>query len=164
MRWTDARPVGYGASCCLCDEPRRDNLRSLELYGRWMPICHNCAARTARVDPVPPSLEALKVKLERDRRTRVRRTGKPDTRIFLRERRRDDRRTAGSAQDRRAPRQVPELEGLLDGVSFAEDSADQTVIREIPTGFVTIAPAPERTEPSVIVDEHELGIEDIEVV
>ena len=92
MRWTDARPVGYGASCCVCDEVRRDNLRSLELYGRWVPICHNCASRTARLDPVPPSMDALRVKLERDRRTRLRRVGKADTRVYLRERRRDDRR------------------------------------------------------------------------
>ena len=74
----------------------------------------------------------------------------------------------GAGERRAKSRKLPELEGLLEGLegpSFAEDAADQTVIREIPTGFVTVAPHPsERTQPSVIVDEHELGLEDIELV
>jgi len=91
-RWADARPVGIGARCVACGDRRRRVLRSIELLGSWHPLCFNCHGQTLALDPVPPTLAELKVALERERRLRDRRFGKPDTRIFQYERRVGERR------------------------------------------------------------------------
>jgi len=90
--WADQRPVGKGAACVVCDERRRDNLRMVEVHGRSLPMCHLCGFRTNRLEPVPVTIEGLRVMLRRDRRATDRRAGAMDTRVFPRERRDDERR------------------------------------------------------------------------
>jgi hypothetical protein len=92
QRWVEARPVGRGATCTVCFEKRRDQLKLVELHGRTMPLCHGCGARIARMDDVPATIDGLREALRRDRRTAEKRTGKIDHRIFPRERRVGDRR------------------------------------------------------------------------
>jgi hypothetical protein len=96
-RWVETRPVGLGAACVLCNDRRRDHLRSMELMGSWMPVCHNCAARTARMMPMPDTLDAVRLRLSRERRDGDRRDGKPDTRVYPRDRRGLERRSTGHA-------------------------------------------------------------------
>jgi hypothetical protein len=91
-RWIDARPVGVGARCTTCSEKRRRFLKTVELFGSWRPMCFNCDGQLAQLDPVPLSLEALRVAVSRERRRRDRRIGKKDTRVFRYERRVGDRR------------------------------------------------------------------------
>jgi len=55
-------------------------------------MCHNCGSRTLRLDPMPPSLEALRQRLARDRRWADRRYGEADERLLGRERRVGQRR------------------------------------------------------------------------
>jgi hypothetical protein len=90
--WADQRAVGKGAACVVCDERRRDNLRMVEVHGRSLPMCHLCGFRTNRLEPVPVTIEGLRVMLRRDRRATDRRAGAMDTRVFPRERRDDERR------------------------------------------------------------------------
>lgn len=87
LRWTDSRPVGVGAACVTCGDRRRYHLRSVELHGRWVPMCHNCAGRAFRLDPTPPTLEELRECLQRDRRWGDRREGADDKRVFQIDRR-----------------------------------------------------------------------------
>jgi hypothetical protein len=101
-RWVEARPVGLGASCRFCGERRNAYLRSLELLGSWAPVCHNCTARIAKLDPMPPSLVGVREALRRDRRDHDRRVEKqldPRTSSFERrggERRQSARMAAGT--------------------------------------------------------------------
>jgi hypothetical protein len=93
-RWVESRPVGRGATCTVCFEKRRDQLKLIELHGRTMPMCHGCSARVLRMDDVPETLDELRVALRRDRRIADKRAGiKVDQRIFPRERRVGERRT-----------------------------------------------------------------------
>lgn len=94
VRWADARPVGLGASCAICFDRRRDNLRMVEFQGSWTPMCHNCSSKALQLTPMPRTLEGVRQRLCRDRRWRERRVGKKDHRIFAIERRRDARRDA----------------------------------------------------------------------
>jgi hypothetical protein len=98
-RWVDARPVGLGARCIACGERRRRVLRSIELLGVWQPLCFNCHGQALALDPMPPTLPELKVALERERRNRDRRIGKPDTRVFRYERRVGERRDVRTGDD-----------------------------------------------------------------
>ena len=90
--WADQRAVGKGAACVVCDERRRDNLRMVEVHGRSLPMCHLCGFRTNRLEPVPVTIEGLRMMLRRDRRATDRRAGAMDTRVFPREHRDDERR------------------------------------------------------------------------
>jgi hypothetical protein len=99
LRWTEARPVGLGACCVICGERRRDHLRSVEFQQRWLPMCHDCAARMFRFQPLPRTIEAARQRLSRDRRWQQRRAGRRDNRIFPGERRVDDRRQGGRYGD-----------------------------------------------------------------
>src|SRR5215471_9877129 len=91
LKWSEARPVGMGAACVVCNERRRDNLRLIELLGRSQPMCHNCATKSVRLSPMPTTIEAIRERLVRDRRAGERRVGKRDHRIFARDRRVGDR-------------------------------------------------------------------------
>lgn len=91
-RWALARPVGLGATCRMCGERRREFLKSVELLGSWVPMCHNCAARTASLSPLPQTLGEIRSVLERERRQGGRRIGRMDGRVFPYERRGRDRR------------------------------------------------------------------------
>ncbi len=96
-RWTDAREVGIGASCCICTERRRDRLKSVELLGTWLSMCFNCAGRAMRLVPVPQTLRGLRSALTRERRGNERRDGRYDKRVFQYERRGNQRRLGGHA-------------------------------------------------------------------
>jgi hypothetical protein len=70
-----ARPIGMGAICAGCHDRRIQHLRSYELLarsnapgGRWMVLCHNCAAVADKLSPPPRSIEGLVMRLGRDRR------------------------------------------------------------------------------------------------
>ncbi len=91
-RWVDARPVGSGARCSTCSEKRRRFLKSVELFGQWQPMCFNCAGQCLDLDPMPPTIAALREAMSRERRNRDRRFGKPDSRVFRYERRVGQRR------------------------------------------------------------------------
>jgi hypothetical protein len=95
--WVEGRPVGLGAACVMCNDRRREHLRMIELLRAWVPSCHNCHARVLRLDPMPASVEDIRTRLARDRRTRERRVGKADTRVYPRERRGLERRHVGAA-------------------------------------------------------------------
>ncbi len=90
--WMQQRPVGRGATCAICYERRRDQLRMMELHSRSVPLCHGCAARVVKVAPLPETIEGIRASLRRDRRALDRRDDHVDQRIFPRERRVGDRR------------------------------------------------------------------------
>ncbi len=98
-KWADARPVGLGASCTICNDRRRDNLRQLELLGAWVPMCYNCAGRTMRLDPPPRTLEALRHLLARERRAGDRRSAISPTWPAPVERRGLERRSVGHVEN-----------------------------------------------------------------
>jgi hypothetical protein len=91
-KWVDARPVGLGARCVTCPEQRRRVLRTVELHGKWHPMCFNCAGQLAQMMHVPPTLLELRDALSRERRRRDRRSGRADSRVFGDERRVGQRR------------------------------------------------------------------------
>ncbi len=97
-RWVDARPVGLGARCVMCNERRRRLLRSTELHGAWYPTCYGCAGQALALEPLPPTIAEIKALLRRDRRGPDRRSNTPDTRVFQWERRVGQRRE-GRADD-----------------------------------------------------------------
>ncbi len=99
QKWQQAQPVGLGARCVICGERRRDNLQRVELFGKWLPMCHICAVRTMRLSPMPRSLEGIRQRLERDRRYGDRRVGKPDTRLVKKERRVGERRAVPVSEE-----------------------------------------------------------------
>jgi hypothetical protein len=98
-RWAEGRPVGMGAACTMCNDRRREHLRSVELLGAWLPMCHNCCARAMRLEPMPQTIDEIRQRLDRERRRDDRRIGRPDTRIFKRDRRGIERRHAGAGAD-----------------------------------------------------------------
>ena len=59
-RWAESRPVGRGASCTVCHEKRRNQLKLVELKGRSLPFCHGCAAQVLRLAEVPETVEELR--------------------------------------------------------------------------------------------------------
>jgi hypothetical protein len=92
-RWAESRPVGRGASCAVCHEKRRTQLKLVELKGRSLPFCHGCAAQVMRLSEVPDTVDEIRQALRRDRRDGDRRDGATtDQRIFPRERRVGERR------------------------------------------------------------------------
>ena len=128
-RWVDDRPVGVGAKCTTCNEKRRRFLKSVELFGAWKPMCFNCAGQLLDLDPMPPTILALKEAISRERRKRDRRIGKVDSRVFRYERR------VGERRDERvdAP---PVDDDMIIEVSYEvviehDDFEDLTQIREL---------------------------------
>ena len=85
-------PGGWGATCTVCFEKRRSQLKLVEPKAE-PPFCHGCSARVTRMDDIPESIDALRIALRRDRRYADKRSGKVDHRIFPRERRVGERRT-----------------------------------------------------------------------
>ena len=67
-RWAESRPVGRGASCTICQEKRRNQLKLVELKRRTLPFCHGCAAQVLRMSEIPDSVEEIRAALRRDRR------------------------------------------------------------------------------------------------
>jgi hypothetical protein len=140
-RWVESRPVGRGASCTVCFEKRRDQLKLLELHGRTVPLCHGCSARITRLDDVPASVEAIRNLLRRERRTADKRAAKKvDHRIFPRERRVGERRgpprDAASDTDPRisAAQMAADLDDIIIELQEADmEEVEQTIVREQPS-------------------------------
>jgi hypothetical protein len=131
-RWAESRPVGRGASCTVCSEKRRIQLKLVELKGRSLPFCHGCAALLLKLPDVPDTVEELRHLLRRERREADRRHGKLDQRIFPRERRVGERR--GPTRDAFAdtdPRiRMPEYDDLIIELKEAEmEEVEQTSVR-----------------------------------
>jgi hypothetical protein len=108
--------------------------------GRWIILCHNCAAAADKVNPPARSLEALKMRLSRDRRWGERRTegvGPSYRRNPAFERRFGDRR--------RSERDLPELDGQVIELEaeYEEVSDDQIEASEEVTGIHLRIPLPE---------------------
>jgi hypothetical protein len=76
-----------------CPEKRRRFLKTVELFGSWRPMCFNCHGVIGQLTPMPRTISLLKDAVSRERRRRDRRWGKPDTRVFVYERRVGERRT-----------------------------------------------------------------------
>lgn len=136
-RWADSRPVGLGARCVVCGDRRRTVLRSVELLGSWQPTCFNCHGQVIALDAMPATLAELKVALDRERRKRERRTGRPDTRIFQYERRVGQRRDDRAADDYGLIDEEMIVEIVLDELPLAGLGADldfeeMTRIHELP--------------------------------
>lgn len=133
-RWGDTRPVGKGAACGICDERRRSELRLMELHGRTHPFCHSCAGRIARMETVPPTVAAIRLILERERRAGERRGSGTDRRIFPRERRVGERRSpprAGSADGTDPHMALPDFEEIVIELEASEiEQVEQTMVRE----------------------------------
>jgi hypothetical protein len=132
-QWAEQRPVGKGASCVICHERRRDNLRMMELHTRSLAVCHNCAARVVKLLPLPSSLDEIRALLARDRRQEDRRDGAPDGRIFPRERRVGDRRGGAPRPGRHAdtdPRMtLPDFDDLIIEIDEGDiDIIEQTCV------------------------------------
>lgn len=120
-RWVENRPVGLGARCCICGERRHDFLRTSELLGGWWPTCYSCSGRIHGLEIIPPSIAEIRIALDRERRGKQsdRRCEEPDSRVFLYERRRDDRRQDASE---RTPRWPPLHDALHDPACALPDS------------------------------------------
>jgi hypothetical protein len=132
-RWAESRPVGRGAMCTICREKRRDQLKLMEIHGRTLPFCHGCAARTARIDPMPESLEGIRQALRRDRRDGDRRHGATDHRIFPRERRVGERREPArdSFRDTDPNMRLPDFGDVIIELEEADlELVEQTEVRE----------------------------------
>jgi hypothetical protein len=140
-KWMELRPVGRGASCSVCAERRRENLRMVELHAKSVPLCHNCAARVVKLSQVPPSIEGIRQSLRRDRRANDRRDDGLDQRIFPRERRVGDRRgppRAGHRGDTDPFMAMPDFDDLVIEIEENDiELIEQTVVRERPAPPLT---------------------------
>jgi hypothetical protein len=108
-RWVDARPVGVGARCVTCTEKRRRVMKMVELLGGWYPMCFNCAGQIFQLEPMPPTLAALRDAVSRERRRVERRSGTPDPRVFRDERRVGERRVTAEGRERIADDMIVEV-------------------------------------------------------
>ena len=128
--------MGRGASCAICQEKRRNQLRLVELKGRSLPFCHGCAAQVLRMVEVPDSVEELRTALRRERRDGDRREGeKVDQRIFPRERRVGERR--GPSRDGYADTdpgmRLSEFEDVIIELADTDmEDVEQTQVRSRP--------------------------------
>ncbi len=91
-KWIESQPVAVGASCRVCGERRRENIQRVELLGRWYYMCHLCAYKSVRLEPMPRHIEGVKARLVRSRRLGDRREDGEDLREIKRERRVGERR------------------------------------------------------------------------
>jgi hypothetical protein len=82
----------------MCAERRREFLKSIELLGNWMPICHSCASRAAKLVPMPQTIGEIRRVLTRERRNLDRRRAARDTRVFQYNRRTGERRAPRAAE------------------------------------------------------------------
>jgi ribosome-binding protein aMBF1 (putative translation factor) len=137
-----------GAKCAICTERRRERLKSIELLGAWMPVCFNCSGRASTLVPMPQTVAGIRVALDRERRSRDRRFGKKDTRVFQYDRRSADRRDGRTVGDDCLPIddemildiELAEVVASLERELELADREDLTRIRELPPPL----PAPMR--------------------
>ena len=130
------RPVPKGATCVVCDERRRDNLRLVELHYRSVTLCHICASRTVKLARVPKSIDGLRRALLRERRLQDRRGDGFERRIFPRERRVGDRRgppRATSFSDTNPSFTLPDFDDIEIEIQDADiEAVEHTLVREQP--------------------------------
>jgi hypothetical protein len=135
-KWTELRPVPRGASCAVCEERRRENLRLIELHGRSVSFCYICASRTLKLAKVPNSIDGIRRLLLRDRRSDDRRGDGLERRIFPRERRVGDRRgppRLGASDNTNPGFTMPEFEDIEIEIQEADiEIVEQTLVREQP--------------------------------
>lgn len=133
-RWGESRPVGKGAACVICHERRRSELRLVELQMKSRALCHSCAGRIARMDTIPTSINAIRLILERERRTGDRRGDGSDRRIFPRERRVGERRAPPRSEptsDTDPHILLPDFDDIVIELVEADlESVEQTQVRE----------------------------------
>jgi hypothetical protein len=99
-KWIEEQPVAVGASCRVCGDKRRENIQKVELLGRWFYLCHICAYRSVRLEPVPKHIEEIRAQLKRDKRYVDRRLdNKDDDRNIKREHRVGERRVVFLGED-----------------------------------------------------------------
>jgi hypothetical protein len=133
--WVKSRPLGLGALCASCGDRRRVHLRYYELPvathapgGRWLVLCHNCVGAAEKLEPPPRSVEALKMRLQRERRWGDRRAesvGRAQPFDEALDRRQGDRR-----QSPRNFEEEAELEATIDDELVIELEADYEVLSE----------------------------------
>ncbi len=135
-KWADARPVPRGASCAVCEDRRRENLRMAELQRRSVVLCHICAARTLKLGKAPSSIDGLRRALFRERRQDDRRGDGLERRLFPRERRVGDRRgppRASASSDTNPGFVMPDFEDIEIEIQDSDiESSEQTLVRERP--------------------------------
>jgi hypothetical protein len=119
-----------GARCVTCDEKRRRFLKTVELLGGWRPMCFNCAGVLLQLAPMPQTLKLLRDAVSRERRRRDRRWGKPDSRVFVYERRVGERRF-GREADFPAIDDDMIIEVTIEADTGGHDFEDITAIREL---------------------------------
>jgi hypothetical protein len=134
-RWVETRPVGLGARCITCNEKRRRFLKTVELFGAWKPMCFNCHGVMGYLEPMPRSLVLLREEISRERRKRDRRWGKPDSRVFVYERRVGERRF-GREEDLPIVDDEMIIEITMqdlpdDGLEFEDITAIRELVREL---------------------------------
>lgn len=143
LRWAESRPVGFGATCLVCGERRRDHLRLVEFRRAWLSMCHTCSARLFKLHPLPGTLAGLRQSLARDRRLDdERRCGEEDLRLASNERRRGDRRIpildAELILDEEPWIDAEELIiEILDAAELAAEEPTRITPRPAPTADVT---------------------------
>jgi hypothetical protein len=135
-KWAEARPVPRGASCAVCEERRRENLRMAEFHRHSVTLCHICAARTLKLSKVPSSIDGLRRMLLRDRRQDDRRGDGMERRVFPRERRVGDRRgppRASTTSDTSPGFVMPDFEDIVIEIQDADiEVVEQTLVRDRP--------------------------------
>ena len=92
-------------------------------------MCFNCEGQLAQLDPVPLTLEGLKIAVSRERRRRDRRYGKPDSRVFRYERRVGDRRTGRDSDPMVDDDMIIEI--TVDDSAPNPEDRDITAIRDL---------------------------------
>jgi hypothetical protein len=130
-RWVETRPVGLGARCVTCTEKRRRFLKTVELFGHWRPMCFNCHGVMGFLEPMPRTIVELRDAVSRERRKRDRRWGKPDTRVFVYERRVGERR--GDREELPLVDDEMIIEVSIDESDSGLEFEDITAIRELIT-------------------------------
>ena len=114
-----------GASCTVCGEKRRAQLKLVELKGRSLPFCHGCAAQVMRLPRFPRRSRSCATSCgATGATTTAAPASKVDQRIFPRERRVGERR--GPSRDalrrHRPAHQARRLSSLDDAIiELADD-------------------------------------------
>lgn len=93
-------------------------------------MCFNCHGVLGQLEPMPKTIALLKEAVSRERRKRDRRWGKPDTRVFVYERRVGERRD-GREGDLPAVDDDMIIEVTIDVDAEEVDFDDITAIREL---------------------------------
>jgi hypothetical protein len=116
----------------MCNDRRREYLKSEELLGSWVAICHNCSALTGKLSPMPQTLGEIRAALVRERRNCERRWGKLDSRVFRYDRRSSERRSPAGQVDQVDDDMIVEISELAaDLERLAAEEPELTRIQEI---------------------------------